>query len=113
MNCPKNNSKAFIATLDAAVALITIIAAAGLLQQQAQNAQAGALERLLAFQQAQDIVEACAAKNDLSGNCFDFLTIANPELGYCLSNKYNSCTPGLATVERQDFSFTIYHKQNP
>jgi len=42
-------------------------------------------DRLL-FQQAQDLVEVCSIKNDLSDSCFSFFRHLHPDLDYCLNN---------------------------
>lgn len=40
---------------------------------------------VLLYQQAQDMMEVCSKKFDLSPQCFDFLNQTNPALHYCLN----------------------------
>jgi len=84
----EKESKGFIFTVDAIVCLgiaVTMTSALTLILNESTD-----LNDVYLYQYAQDIMEACSELEDLSEDCFDFLTkVVNPALDYCLNCEDN------------------------
>lgn len=99
-----SQDKGFIYSLDAIIACIIIITITSSLMLLVERECD--LNKVFLYQQAQDLIEVCSKKEELTEECFDFLKEANPSLDYCLKN----CENYEVLIKRhynEDFEFGI------
>lgn len=80
----QNKRRGFIYSLDAILSLMIIVGLTSsliILQNKAGN-----LNNVFLYQLAQDAIEVCSKKNDLSPECFEILKKVNSKIDFCLEN---------------------------
>ena len=95
-------SKGIVYSTDAIISLIIVIGLTSSLVLVKETSDQN-LNDVFLYQQAQDILEVCSIKNDLTDNCFRFITEINPAISYCLDN----CTGADVLLNRSYVSFGV------
>ena len=95
-------SKGIVYSTDAIISLIIVIGLTGSLILVKETTDQN-LNDVFLYQQAQDMLEVCSIRNELTDNCFSFITEVNPAISYCLNN----CTDEDVLLNRSYVSFGV------